>query len=92
MWISRMCEEFHCLPSAAIAEWERAPAGLIESILEVRAFTAAKQVYDRAENKNQIPDEPLVQLVKELDFDAAAAELAVKVAAMEEAEGNAGQI
>jgi hypothetical protein len=91
MWISRLCEEFHCRPSEAIQEWERAPAGLLESILEVRAFIAAKQVYDRAENKNQIPDEPLVQLVKAFDFAEAESELAAKVAAMEEAEGNAVQ-
>lgn len=67
-WISRLCEEFHCLPSAALAEWQRAPDGLLEEIVEARAFAAAKGVVDRAKDKMEIPDTPMTALVQEIEF------------------------
>lgn len=41
-----MCEEFHCLPSAAYREWLTAPAGLLDDILDMRAYAALKREYD----------------------------------------------
>ena len=38
LWLSRLSEEFGCLPSAAIREWQRAPDGLLERIIEARHY------------------------------------------------------
>ncbi len=70
-WISRLCEEFHCLPSQALREWQEAPDGLLETIVEMRAFAATKAAYDAATDKESMPKSPLADLVKELDFGRA---------------------
>jgi hypothetical protein len=44
MWISRICEEFGCGPTAALEEWERNP-DLVERVIEVRGYM---RVYDAA--------------------------------------------
>ncbi len=70
-WLSLLCEEFHCRPSEALEEWERAPAGLLERIVEFRAFARAKQMYEQANTPEQqaaLPDDPMIDLVRELDF------------------------
>ena len=71
LWLGRLCEEFHCLPSAALREWMRAPAGLLEDIIEVRTFAEAKRMYDAAEQKRDIPQSPIFELVKIVDFELA---------------------
>lgn len=69
-----MCEEFGCLPSQAVREMHTVPAGLLDEIVEMRAFVAAMRSYERAQ---QLPDgaekraamaQPLVMLVREIEF------------------------
>lgn len=48
------------------------PVGLLDVILQFRAFKAAKDRYDREDDKNKLPeDDALLQLVKEIDFERA---------------------
>lgn len=64
--LGRLCEEFHCLPSAAWREWQALPAGFLETILEFRAYARAKAAYDARGQKTYEP--PLTDLVLEHDF------------------------
>jgi len=41
-----VCEEFHCLPSAAIEALDNDEGFLIFKILDFRAYARAKEVYD----------------------------------------------
>ena len=73
-WIARLCEEFGCLPSQAVREWQTAPDGLLEEIVEMRAYVKAKVAYEQAQQMDEGPArqrvmrDPLVQLVQEHDF------------------------
>lgn len=73
--MSRFCEEFHCLPSAAVREWDRAPVGLLEGLLELRAYAGAYQVYTTAQKKSDLPRSPLIDLVREIEFALMRAQL-----------------
>lgn len=44
-FLGRLCEEFHCLPSAAWREWLALPAGTLETIIEYRIYAAAYAAY-----------------------------------------------
>ena len=46
--VSRICEEFGCLPTAALRELEEAPHGLVADVIDVRGFTRTKEALDRA--------------------------------------------
>ena len=70
-----MCEEFGCLPSAALREWRQAPVGLLETIVEFRAYASAKHAYDTASDAKSVPQTPMVQLVKEIEFGLARQEI-----------------
>jgi hypothetical protein len=72
-----LAEEFGCLPSAALAEWQRAPAGLLEEIIEMRAFAAAKQIVDSAQRRQDIPRTPMCQLVQRIEFELVQAQVDV---------------
>lgn len=61
--MSRVCEEFHCLPLAAIREIERDPDRLAEMIIVFRDYARAKDVVDHAKKANDIPDVPMTDLV-----------------------------
>ena len=78
--ISRVCEEFHCLPSQAIRELEHDPEQLAVSIMRLRAFQRAKQLYDAAdtpEARKRLPDSPLIELVQEIESRLAHEELGI---------------
>jgi len=78
MWVSRMCEEFHCLPSEALRERLIAPCGLLEEVLEVRAYTAAYfsvQAKDAPKGGTR-PTPELELLVRQIEGELAAAEMA----------------
>lgn len=75
-WISRLCEEFSCLPSQAEAELRRTPIGLLHDILELRLYARSKALYDAAttaEARSRLPDSKLMDLVQEHDFALAQA-------------------
>jgi hypothetical protein len=72
-WLSRICEEFGCVPSEAYREWVDTPTGMVEDILGYRAYAKAKAAYDQKaqmspEQRSRIMAEPLVQEVREIEF------------------------
>lgn len=77
-WLSRLSEEFHCRASEALEEWERAPVGLLEQIIEMRAFAAAKSIVDQARDRKDIPRTPMCQLVQRIEFERVQAEREAK--------------
>lgn len=66
--MSRLCEEFSCLPSQAIREWREAPDGLIEDILEARVVAETWRIWSRAERKSDLPASPMLDLVAAIDM------------------------
>ena len=75
-WISRVCEEFGCLPSAAEAELNRQPVGWLEEIIEARRYAETKRAFDGAKDKRDVPlTLPLYAVVKAITFDLAEEEL-----------------
>lgn len=72
-WLSRICEEFHCLPSEALREWRRQPLGLLEQIVEARAYAHAKRLVDRAKSSEDYADVPLAEEVVQIEFALVAA-------------------
>lgn len=73
-WLGRLCEEFPALtPTRAYREWMTVPVGWFEEIIEARAYARAKQQYDTAKSKSDLPDTPMVQLVAAIEFTLAQA-------------------
>lgn len=70
-YVSRVCEEFGCVPSVALREIEQFPDGLLEDVMEARAFMSAKARVDAAEKKGDIPGTPMCQLVVAIGMDEA---------------------
>lgn len=71
LWIGRLCERFHCLPSAAFQEWQQTPCGWLEEVLEALAYADAKAVFDRAQSRKDLPQTPMMHLVKTIDLELA---------------------
>lgn len=69
-----MCEEFHCLPSEAWAEWRKVPAGMLETIMLYRAYGRAKAAYDHRGKTRY--EAPMTEEVMANDFALVAEELA----------------
>jgi hypothetical protein len=74
-----VCDEFPCLsPSTALREWQRLPVGLLEAVIEARAYGRLKAAYDAAtttEARAALPASPLLDLVKVITFERAQAEI-----------------
>jgi len=51
------------------------PAGLLETIIEYRAYARTKAVFD-AQGQTTAPDTPLMVLVKEITFELVQEEIA----------------
>lgn len=66
--ISRVCEEFGCLPSEALREIEEGPAGLVWRVIELRDFARAVRAVEDAERDRgrELEHTPMVELVKEM--------------------------
>ena len=70
--MSRVCEEFGCLPSQAVAELEEGPTQLVLDIMEFRAYAGAKraveQVYEASKRAaatgGEMPELPDTLMVK----------------------------
>lgn len=68
--VSRVCEEFGCLPSHAVRELEDGDADLVFTILEMRAYARTKEMVDRAERKADLPNTAAVRRVLEIELEA----------------------
>ncbi len=94
-WIvSRVCEEFNCLPTRAQWELENDPDGMAIRIIKLRAYAAAKRAFDEAQDAGQLEKaleaNPMVKVAQEIAHEIAADEWrAQKVKALEEAEAEA---
>lgn len=74
-WISRLCEEFGCLPSQAIREYQSAPCGLLETILLYRTYARSHRAWHSATSKDQLPDDlPLRGVIEALVEEAVTGE------------------
>ena len=62
--LSRICEEFHIPPSQAVDE----PLEVCLLIMESRAYAKAKQIVEQTEKAEDLPDDPMVDLVQEIQF------------------------
>ena len=67
--ISRVCEEFHCLPSEAAREIMEDPAQMAFDIMELRAYARAKEALDNAKNSKDVPKGVLVDRVWEIEHE-----------------------
>lgn len=66
-WIvSRVCEEFGCLPSDAVRELMDDPAGLALDVMELRAYARAKEALDSAKKAGDEPTGPMADMVWEV--------------------------
>jgi len=70
-WVSRLCEEFHCLPSQAWREYQNLPSGIIEEILEARQYVSVRNAYEQATDTAKLPQSEMLDLVREIDFSLA---------------------
>ena len=61
--VSRVCEEFGCLPSQAVRELYEGPSQLVLDIMELRAYVAAKAVVEQG---GDLPATPMVRRVMEI--------------------------
>ncbi len=61
--ISRVCEEFHCLPSQAVKEIMTDPNQMALEIMQLRNYARAKEALDNAKNADEIPDSPAIDQV-----------------------------
>lgn len=68
--ISRICEEFDCLPSEAVRELDDADADLLLTIMDMRAYARAKDVLDHAKSKADVTMTPAIQRVLEVEIEA----------------------
>lgn len=64
--LSRICEEFQCVPSVADAEFEDDPVRIL-NILEMRGFARAKEAMDRDGDKVKMT--PTVRLVMQIEAE-----------------------
>jgi hypothetical protein len=57
-----VCEEFHCLPSQAVAEME-ANDELVFDVIESRAYLRTRAALDAAKDEKDVPDSPMLDWV-----------------------------
>lgn len=76
--ISRVCEEFHCLPSDAQRELDQ-DTGLVWTILRLRALAAAKREMQSASDQNRDITKSMTPAIRHV----MALEAAAAIAAMQ---------
>lgn len=70
--MGRICDSFNCLPSQALWELENDPYRFAPTIVLLRDYAAAKRSIDaHAKNpdKVKLPDDPMIDLIQEIDFE-----------------------
>ena len=78
LWIvSRICEEFHCLPDEARRAMDDDYNGSIFKIIDMRGFANAKQRIDQADSKNVPTDKQAVKYLQ-IEMGLVGKELGVK--------------
>jgi len=65
--LSILCESFNRLPSEVLKEVDEAPEGLLEEIVEARAY--AQIVQTMKDHPTDVPDSELGRLAQEIEFD-----------------------
>lgn len=60
-----MCEEFHCLPADAIEAIDNDVGGLLFTIIELRNYAKAKEIYDTTPMEKR-PKSATIDLVGEI--------------------------
>ena len=68
--ISRICEEFGCLPSQAVRELDLMDADLVFTILEMRSYAHAKATVESAKKQSDLKMTPDIQRVFEIEIAA----------------------
>ena len=72
-FISRLCDEFKCLPSEAEREWRNAPVGWLEDIIEARAFAEMKRTMESTTDAEQLrklkAESSLARMVETIEFE-----------------------
>lgn len=63
--MSRICEEFGCLPSEALRELEDDPQRLVLDVMELRAYARAKAALDNAKEPGDMPTGLMAEIVAE---------------------------
>lgn len=61
--ISRICEEFHCLPTQAYKELMIDPLNMAIDIMELRSYANAKEILDHAKSESDIPKSSAIEQV-----------------------------
>jgi hypothetical protein len=62
--VSRVCDEFHCVPSVAVQELTGDPERRVVSILEMRGYARTKAAIDAAQKPEDVPTGPMATCVK----------------------------
>lgn len=47
------------------------PLDLCVKIIQLRSYAAAKQIVENSKTLNDLPDDPMIDLVQEIQFDVA---------------------
>lgn len=67
--VSRVCEEFGCLPSAAVREIKDDPNGTAMEIMRLRHYARTKELLDNAKTSADIPKGVDVSQVMEIQAE-----------------------
>ena len=67
--ISRVCEEFHCLPTEAMQEIMNDPSHMAFDVMELRAYASAKEALDNAKRPEDVPKSKAVDRVWEITHE-----------------------
>ena len=68
-YISHICEEFNCLPRAAIDELMNCPDKLVTTIINMRNYARAKEALDNAKRPEDKPTGRTAELVLEIQAE-----------------------
>lgn len=74
--VSRVCEEFGCLPSQAVKELMDDPLQMATEIMSLRSYAEAKHILDNATAQKDIPQgmDKSIKQVMEIQAELMAAE------------------